>query len=189
MIAIESPRTHAFDDGDVRLLGTLATSMGVALENARLFAETKRLLTESHERTAELTVVNEIGAALVEQLEFQAVIDLVGERVRTIFEPLSMFVALYDPATNLVRFPYAWDNGDRTQRSEIELGPGLTTRIIQTRRPVRVGTDLEATELGAIQVGGADTESFLGVPITSGDRAIGVIALEQAGKRRVQRVR
>ena len=37
----------AFSEADERLLVTLATSMGVALENARLFDETKRLLTEA----------------------------------------------------------------------------------------------------------------------------------------------
>ena len=60
--------------------------MGVALENARLFDETKRLLAETDQRAAELAVINEIGAALAKQLDFQAIIELVGERIRTIFE-------------------------------------------------------------------------------------------------------
>jgi GAF domain-containing protein/DNA-binding response OmpR family regulator len=175
-------RENAFSESDVRLLTTLAGSLGVALENVRLFDETKRLLGESNERAAELSVINEIGAALAEQLEFQAIIDLVGERVRTIFEPRSMFIALYDAATNVVRFPYAWDAGATTTRDPVALGPGLTSRIIQTRRPLRVATDAEANELGAIQIGGSDTESFLGVPILSGDRVTGVVALEQLEK-------
>ena len=37
-------REDAFSESDVRLLTTLANSMGVALENARLFEETRRLL-------------------------------------------------------------------------------------------------------------------------------------------------
>ena len=38
----------------MRLLETLANSMSVALENARLFDETKRLLKETEQRNAEL---------------------------------------------------------------------------------------------------------------------------------------
>jgi GAF domain-containing protein len=38
---------NAFSDSDVRLLETLANSMSVALENARLFDETNRLLRET----------------------------------------------------------------------------------------------------------------------------------------------
>jgi GAF domain-containing protein len=35
-------REHAFGESEVRLLQTVAASMGVALENARLFDETQR---------------------------------------------------------------------------------------------------------------------------------------------------
>src|SRR5207247_5280177 len=43
----------AFSDSDVRLLTTLAASLAVALENARLVHEAKRLLQETNERAAE----------------------------------------------------------------------------------------------------------------------------------------
>src|SRR5205823_14587926 len=72
-------RRQAYSEADERMVATIASSLGVALENARLFGETKRLLAQSNERAAELSVINEIGAALAEQLEFQAIIDLVGE--------------------------------------------------------------------------------------------------------------
>ncbi|TME80060.1 MAG: GAF domain-containing protein, partial [Chloroflexi bacterium] len=169
----------AFSEADVRLLGTIASSLSVALENVRLFDETKRLLVEADSRAAELAVVNEIGLALAEQLDFQAIIDLVGERVRSIFEPQSLFIALYEEATNRIRFAYSVDAGERMTRPDIDLGPGLTSRIIQTRKPVRIGSDDEANALGALQVGGSETESFLGVPILSADRVIGVVALER----------
>ena len=41
-----------FNESDVRLLATLANSMSVALENARLFDETQRLLKETEQRAA-----------------------------------------------------------------------------------------------------------------------------------------
>src|SRR5204863_4224839 len=53
-------REHAFSDSDVRLLQTVANSMSVALENARLFDETQRLLKETEQRAAELAVINRI---------------------------------------------------------------------------------------------------------------------------------
>ena len=51
-----SASTHSASD--VRLLETLAASMSVALENARLFDETQRLLKETERRNAELAVIN-----------------------------------------------------------------------------------------------------------------------------------
>ena len=50
----DTEREHAFSDSDVRLLETLAASMSVALENARLFDETQRLLKETEAATPSL---------------------------------------------------------------------------------------------------------------------------------------
>ena len=50
--------------------------MGVALENARLFDATRQ-------QNAELAIVNEIGAALAKQLDFDAIIQLIGDASRT----------------------------------------------------------------------------------------------------------
>ena len=46
------------DYKQAHILSTLAASMGVALENARLFEETNRLLEETQQRSAELEILN-----------------------------------------------------------------------------------------------------------------------------------
>jgi GAF domain-containing protein len=79
-ISLESmDQDGAFGDNDVRLLSTVAASMGVALENARLFDETQRLLKETEARNAELAVINSIQQAVGAELDFQAIVDTVGD--------------------------------------------------------------------------------------------------------------
>ena len=56
----------------MRLLQTLASSMGIALENARLFGETQRLLKETEQRNAELAIINSVQKALASKLDMQA---------------------------------------------------------------------------------------------------------------------
>ena len=51
-------------NADIRLLETLANSMSVALENARHFDETQRLLKETEQRNAELAVINSVQEGL-----------------------------------------------------------------------------------------------------------------------------
>jgi GAF domain-containing protein/DNA-binding response OmpR family regulator len=166
-----SDRENAFGDDEVRLLSTLAGSLGVALENARLVDETRQ-------RNAELAIVNEIGQALAAQLEFDAIIDLVGERISSIFDAATMFVALYDPDTTLISFPWEIEDGQPSEPTEpFELGPGLTSIVIRERRPLRLGIMAEAVALGPLQFG-SPTESWLGVPILAGESVIGIIALE-----------
>ncbi len=178
VLALETVEVDAFDEGTERLLGTLATSMGAALENARLFDETKRLLADADERAAELGVINEVGEALSRQLEFDAIIELVGERVRQLFDVRSIFIAMHDPATNLISWPYDLDEGEKFHREPRELGEGMTSTVIRTNRPLRVGTAAEQNAAGAISIGGTDTLSWMGVPITGANRVIGVIGLE-----------
>ncbi len=175
-IALESLRPNAFDDGDVRLLSTLATSMGVALENARLFDETKRLLTETNERAAELSLINEVGSALASQLDFQTIIELVGRQVGDIFNtPTSLYVALYDPAAARIEFPYAVEEGRVLEMAPIPLGEGLTSKVIESRKPLNITQD--DPEASAAIRSGVETQSWLGVPVMTGDRVLGVIAL------------
>jgi GAF domain-containing protein/CheY-like chemotaxis protein len=174
---LESIHANAYSEGDERLLATLATSMGVALDNARLFDQTKRLLAETDERAAELSVINEIGQALASQLEFAAIVELVGERVRSIFSSRSMWIGFYDSATETISFPYGIENGERYTSAPIALGPGLTGHVIRSRAPLNLGHAEEGDAYGVIKMGGP-TESWLGVPILAGDRVLGVIALE-----------
>ncbi len=177
LIALGNMAPNAFSEADERLVSTVASSMGVALENARLFDETKRLLMETDQRAAELALVNEIGGALAAQLDFQAITELVGEQVRLLFEAKSMFIALYDPGINEISFPYEVEEGERYYSAAMPLGEGLTSIVIRTREPLLLATSAEAERHGAI-LAGLRTESWLGVPILAGDRVLGAMALE-----------
>src|SRR5262245_10214472 len=179
VIKLDRAGTYAFSESDERLLSTIASSMGVALENARLFDETKRLLGETEQRNAELAVINEIGAALAKQLDFEGVIELVGEKIRSIFEAPTAIISLYDPATNVLTTPYSIDQGERTEWPPRPFGPDLASEVIRTRQPLRLDTNAEAKAHGAIISGTNDAESWLGVPILAGDRVLGAIALER----------
>ena len=125
-IVLGHDRTDAYTEADERLVSTVASSMGVALANARLFDETKRLLAETDQRAAELALINEIGSALAAQLDFAAIVELVGERLRTIFaaQARDMFIALVDRAANRISYPYWFDDGKRLEVEPNEIGDG-----------------------------------------------------------------
>ena len=182
LVAFGEPAQHAFTESDERLVSTIASSMGVALQNARLFKETKRLLAETEQRNAELAVVNEIGAALAQQLDFEAVLEVVGDRLATVLHSDSVMIGLYDRPSNQISFPYELDAGRRLHSDPIQLGEGLTSQILASRRPLRFGSFAEQMAHGAVigtyaegEEVGVPGESWLGVPILSGEEAIGVV--------------
>ena len=80
VIAVQSYREdRRHTERDLEVLTFVAQHIASALERTRAIDETRQ-------RNAELALVNEIGRALAEQLDFEAIIELVGERVRAIFD-------------------------------------------------------------------------------------------------------
>ncbi|MEO9137045.1 MAG: GAF domain-containing protein, partial [Casimicrobiaceae bacterium] len=182
---INMEHEHAFGESDVRLLQTLANSMSVALENARLFDETQRLFKESEQRAAELAIINSVQEGLAAQLDFRAIIDLVGNKIAEIFATKDMSIALYDKQHNTTAWPYYLEHGERFQIEPSALGAGFTSHVIKSCEPLLITHDLEQrmAELGSRGIGDATTmmpNSYLGVPILKGDEAHGVIALYAA---------
>ncbi len=163
-------RTHAFGEDDQRLLTTLASSLSVALHNARLVHETRQ-------RVAELATVNSVGQALSSQLDLDALIELVGEQVRDTFEAGIAYVALHDRQSGRVDFAYYYERGQRRDEPSIADGEGLTSRILETRAPLLLNRSPQFEQHEAWQVG-TPVRSFLGVPILLGDEAIGVISVQ-----------
>ncbi|MGH2868121.1 MAG: GAF domain-containing protein [Solirubrobacteraceae bacterium] len=163
-------RTHAFGEDDQRLLTTLAGSLSVALDNARL-------LDESRQRVAELATVNSVGQALSSQLDLDALIELVGEKVRETFEADIAYVALHDRQSGRIDFAYYCERGQRRDEPSIAYGKGLTSRILDSRAPLLLNRSPQFEEHEEWQVG-TPVRSFLGVPILLRDIAIGVISVQ-----------
>src|SRR5207244_13497779 len=99
-------RTNAFTDNDVRLLTTLAGSLSVALENARLVHETRQ-------RNAELALINGVQDAIAGELEPQAIYDAVGDRIREIFDAQAVQIATLDERKGVVHGQCLVERGRR----------------------------------------------------------------------------
>lgn len=136
--------------------------MSVALDNARLLDETRRLLAETDQSAAELATVNAVSQALVSELDLDALIEMTGEQVRQTLAADIVYVALLVRQTNTIHFRYTYGE----TLSAIALGEGLTSRIIATREPLLINEDIEARQAGLeIQPVGAQAKSYLVVPI------------------------
>jgi GAF domain-containing protein/CheY-like chemotaxis protein len=176
-------KENAFSDSDVNLLSTLANSMTVALENARLFDETNRLLKETEQRTAELAIINSVQEGLASKLDIQAIYDLVGDKIREVFDTQGIAISYYDREKNYITNPYYLFKGKRVQGNSFELGKGLTSHVIQTAQPLLINENAvqRYKELGAVFAPNETEDaakSWLGVPLISGGKVNGTIRLE-----------
>lgn len=183
LILIENyEKEDAFSESDIRLLITIANSMSVALENARLFKETLRLLDESKKFTAELSTVNSISQAIAGHLEINKLINLVGDKVRILFNANIVYLALLDKERNMIDFPYGFGE----DFPPLKYGDGLTSKIIISKEPLLLNTEVDkkTEELGVKRIG-VPSASYLGVPIPVGDEIIGVLSVQSTARENV----
>ncbi len=168
-------KEDSFTESDVRLLTTLANSMSVALENARLFDETTLLLNESKQRAAELSTVNNISRALASLLDPNDLIFMVGDQLKNLFNANIVYLAIHNKQTNIISFPYQF--GDNM--APLKLGEGLTSKIITTGAPLLINKDMneQRAQMGVQKIG-IDAASYLGVPIPVGEEIIGVLSVQ-----------
>ncbi|HEX5688452.1 MAG TPA: GAF domain-containing protein, partial [Roseiflexaceae bacterium] len=179
-----------FATSDADMLTILAAQAATAIENSRLYHETLRANRDLEQRVAErtaaleeraseLAIVNRVSQALSRQLDLDALVDLVGETIRETFHAHNAFVALYDRETDMIDFPYDVENGRRLAASRMPFGNGLTSIILETQQPLLLErADIDRYAACGVAAIGSRAISFLGVPIMSGDRPIGVLSVQ-----------
>ena len=176
-------REHAFSDSDVRLLNTLVNSMSVALENARLFNETNRLLGETEQRNAELAVINSVQEGLVAELEMQGIYELVGERIRELFDAQGVVIATFNQEEEMEHFQYLHEHGQRLYADPRPYDK-IRQRLIQTRELILINENADEASrhiLGKSREAVPGTKlpkSLLFLPLIVGDSVRGYISLQ-----------
>ncbi len=174
-------REHAFSESDVRLLQTLANSMSVALENARLFGETQRLLKETEQRAAELAIINSVQEGLASKLDMQAIYDLVGDKIQSMFNAPSVLISSFDHEKQVSRLDYGFENGEHITDDELLPFSIMNKHLITTRQPVVINKNsIEATKQYGLKIveGTQAAKSLIYVPFGTGAQVNGYFSLQ-----------
>jgi PAS domain S-box-containing protein len=147
--------------------------------------ERKQAEKETQRRLNELATVNVISQVTASQIELDALIQLAGEKLRQVLNVHGVFIALYDPKSNFISFPYWWVRDEVVQVPTFPLGSGLFSSVIRNRQPLVINNDYvhRSVELGVIrpilpQESGKTPKSWLGVPMQVGDQVIGMISAQ-----------
>src|SRR5919198_1391117 len=128
-----------FSEDDEELVTLLAAQAAVAVENARLYESATAW-------SRQLESLNEIGNALVGELELSPLLDLVARRLRELID--ARLVAIAVPDGDGLRFEAA--AGESPDDLIGMTLPGATTktgRVLERRRSERIDSVLEDPEL------------------------------------------
>ena len=124
-------QAHHFDDNELRVLELMADQATIALENARLFGETRR-------HADRLAVVNHIASAVNQALDMDKLVEVIYQEVSATFKPDAFFIALYDADKNELDYRIDVDQGVREPPRRRSLESGFGAQVIKTQRPLLV---------------------------------------------------
>jgi Amt family ammonium transporter len=140
---------------------------------------TRRRARENH-----LAMLYEVASAVNAAGDVEELCRRLHRCLSEFMDAANFFVALHDPATGGFRLPYVCDQRMPGEEAREKLGnPGLrslTARVLSTCRPALfTGEELEqARARGEVDGVGPPAAVWLGVPLKTGNRAIGVMGVQ-----------
>ena len=179
-IFVRRQEVNPFTDKQANLLKTFADQAAIAIENVRLFTETQRLLKETEQRAAELEIINSVQQGLASNLEMQAIYDLVGEKIRQVFDAQVAGIVTYDPVSGLLTERYSFEKGDRTVLPAPVPLFGFRKHVVQTHQPMVLNREIAKAgqEYDNPYSPGATPKSAIFVPMVAGGDVTGIISLQ-----------
>ena len=91
----------------------------------------------------------------------------------------NFFIALYDPADEMVTYPYFQDQQDQIPEPK-KAGRGLTGHVLRTGKTLFASPDVfqKLLQEGEVELVGTNSVDWLGVPLISKEKTIGVMVTQ-----------
>lgn len=191
MLSAQSYQPNVYTEDEQQILSTLANQAAVAIQNARLFAETRRLAEELEqrvvERTAELAREQRNTETLLRILtEAASTLDLDRALNRTLallndaIGAEQGSILLVDEKDNTIHFRagYGYMTPVMTEGSRptpLKSGEGLAGWVIKNRQSVCIEDLSKDTRWKKIPLSSASHRSVIAAPLVVGEDVIGTI--------------
>ncbi len=175
-IAVYSCEEREFPPAEVSMLSIFASYAAIAIENAALYAQVQRRLAES-------LSIQEVGAALVRELDLGNILRLVAGHARRLAEASGSLVAL--PAPGGTRLEIRVVRGERLEPllgQQVPVDGSLLGVAFRSGRAVRSDDVMRDPRLRHRRLAGrARIKSLVAVPLRIKDQVLGVLAVVNPG--------
>jgi len=169
VLELVNKRRGQFDQDAVDLLESVATQAAVAIENARLFQETRRRLDE-------MEIISQVALSGASGLSFDEIVARATSSMGKLWPDAHLGFLLLDGTGAVLRTHSSYHGlaNEATDKS-VSIEHGLTGLAARTRQAVCVG-DVSADPRYLPDALGVRSEMV--APLVSGERVIGVVNVE-----------
>ena len=172
VLSLQSYQPNTFSPEQVQFLSTVGNQTAVAIQNAHLFNERERRITE-------LATLNQIARDLNTALELDPLLNLIYDQVTRVMDTTNFDIVLWHPERNELEFRLLRREGVITPPVTRPPSKGVTPYILSTRQPLLIQGDSRVfCERMGIPHYGEPSRSFLGVPMVVSDRVLGAILVQ-----------
>ncbi len=180
VIIAHASQVYRFSVDEVELARTIANQVAVAVQNARLFAETQRLFNETQQRTAELATLYELGMNVSQVLDQRRLMDITLENVAHLQHAESVLLVMRNETENTLTID-GIDRGERIGPLVKEItGNSFSEYVLNTGKPLLIGdlqNEAERLPVKGYNIGDP-ARSWLGVPLVVRGVSIGVLTVQ-----------
>jgi diguanylate cyclase (GGDEF)-like protein/PAS domain S-box-containing protein len=136
-------------------------------------------ISESKRNTRIQAALYQISQATSSTQNLQELFKTIHQTLGELMPADNLFIALYDPATDLLTFPYFADENDQPPPPR-RPAHGMTEYVLRTGRPTLSDPmDFEhLVEIGEVESVGTPSIDWLGVPLILQSQVIGVLAVQ-----------
>jgi signal transduction histidine kinase len=174
VLDVQSDRCHAFDKEDVTVLQILGSQVGIAIENARLFRETRH-------RYEAMVALHETSLDLISQLDMEELLDALLRRGVQLSGAQAGALFLYDAAQDLIYNVANYNTARDWSGMTLRPGEGVIGQIVLTNEPLIMNDYENWRERAEVFVGVPHT-IVMGAPLRWQDQVIGgVVVLNERG--------
>ncbi len=168
VLDIQHLMLDTFDQEDVQAMETLADQLAIAVDNARLYEETRR-------RLAQVSALYQLARQMNTSLDTQEVLNTIVGSLRQAIGCRGCSIALLDPVSNVLEIRAAAGVKDRWKRDfKLRLGEGVAGRVALEGLPIYVPNTLEAQEFVFFD---SSVRSLLVVPLSVQNVVIGTLSV------------
>lgn len=177
VLTIDRKDPPPFSEEDVQLAALFAGQAAIAMENSRLFEETRQ-------RAEELEGLYQVSTEVAEQLELPALLNTIVRRAIDLLDALSGGLYLYDQAREDLELIAVQGETRDPIGTRLARGEGACGKVVESGEPVVVKGRAPGDERTR-RSEDESVRSTLAVPFRQGDTLLGVLLVEDARPERV----
>lgn len=176
VLDVQSEQPYAFGEDDLTVLQLLGDQIAIALENAKLFRETRRQFEA-------MRALHDISLDITSRLESKQVLTVILKQADHLLAARGSVLAIYEPEVNMVCNVAVYNILPEYEGVMLQLGEGAVGHVVATGEPLIVNDYRHWSGRSSI-FRNSPYDAILGVPLQWEGQVFGALSVLDHGERR-----